>query len=430
MPRLKLEVEKPGMCVEFNDPKNGEVKHVEALLPFYEIKKLKRGNANVRPPKEDRKPFKAMLETIENHPDDFHIKNRGITYICTAIEYDKKEGVLTIDVPDDTEIRKGQKEDLSMRYGIADGGHTFEAITRTVSNEKDYAAMEKWTMPFGRVHFIATRDLKNVEPIVEALNTSTQVQQVTLDEYQNKFASMKLALRDAHFDTDTVAFREGENKPWKVEEIIQRMSCFLPERWVRHQPTNMYKSKNKARKLFTDEESRMEFKEIYPVIADVITLPEYVQSRFSRMVEAKFQKKVPAGCKRLNESYTRENTKYPTMHKFNASIILPVASAFRVLLVKKGDTYDWALDPREVFDHVEEQLFNLYTKKSNKYDIISQISNDPAYWGDAMEIVEEAKREMLSSGPIVRRKNEESTGEADSQDQDNQEVLDVAANEE
>ncbi len=48
-----------------------------------------------------------------------------------------------------------------------------------------------------RVHFLAGQAFESgeLEQLVEALNTSSQVQQFTLDEYQNKFDELKDALQ-------------------------------------------------------------------------------------------------------------------------------------------------------------------------------------------------------------------------------------------
>ena len=90
-----------------------------------------------------------------------------------------------------------------------------------------------------------------IEQVVEALNTSSQVQQFTIDEYQNKFEALKEALTRGGFDTSLIAFRENEEKDWEVREIIQRVGCFLKDRWKSTQPTQMYRSKGKALELFT-----------------------------------------------------------------------------------------------------------------------------------------------------------------------------------
>jgi len=90
------------------------------------------------------------------------------------------------------------------------------------------------------------------------------------------------ALKKSGFDVSLIAFRENEDKEWDIREIIQRMACFLKDRWKSTQPANMYKSKGKALDLFTNETTRDEFRKLYDVVGDIITLPEYVQSQFSQ----------------------------------------------------------------------------------------------------------------------------------------------------
>src|ERR1043165_1396692 len=86
-------------CKRLSDPLNPATFHMETLLPFSEAAKLDRGNANVRPPSESRKPFKDMLETVSETPNMFHLKNRGITYLCERFELDNAARKLIIQVP-------------------------------------------------------------------------------------------------------------------------------------------------------------------------------------------------------------------------------------------------------------------------------------------------------------------------------------------
>ncbi len=57
-----------------NDPAEAGLFHLETWLPFSEAAKLDRGNANVRPASERKKPFRDMVDTVENSPSTFHLK--------------------------------------------------------------------------------------------------------------------------------------------------------------------------------------------------------------------------------------------------------------------------------------------------------------------------------------------------------------------
>ena len=55
-------------CKRLKDPSSSGRFHLETWLPFSEAAKLDKGNANVRPASERKKPFKDMVETVENDP--------------------------------------------------------------------------------------------------------------------------------------------------------------------------------------------------------------------------------------------------------------------------------------------------------------------------------------------------------------------------
>jgi hypothetical protein len=169
-------------------------------------------------------------------------------------------------------------------HEVVRSAHTFEVIQQTITRANELNERAGWTEPFVRVHFLAGQAFESgeLEQLVEALNTSSQVQQFTLDEYQNKFDELKEALQRGGFDPSVVAFRENEDKEWDVREIVQRLACFLKERWKTTQPASMYRSKGKALDLYTNEVSHEEFKKLYDVAADVVTLPEFIQSEFSK----------------------------------------------------------------------------------------------------------------------------------------------------
>src|SRR5262245_20290432 len=267
-------------CKRLKDPSQSDVYHLEAFIPFTEAVKLERGNANVRPPSPSKPAYKAMVETVDKSPDTFHVKNRGITYFCERFQYDNAKKLLTVTLPKVADV---VDDDDEPKYGIADGGHTYAVIQETINRLQELQERDSWTIPYVRIHFIAgTRSFATTdEEIVEALNTSSQVQQFTLEEYAGEFEELKDALSKAGFDTDLIAFRENEDKEWKVLEIIQRMACFLKERWQLTQPASMYKSKGKALDLYISENSRAEFRRLYDVIREVVTFPEFIQAMFS-----------------------------------------------------------------------------------------------------------------------------------------------------
>ena len=386
-------------CKRLKDPLESGLFHLEAWLPFSEAVKLESGNANVRPASERKKPFRDMVDTVGNSPSSFHLKNRGIIYRCDKFEFDNNKRLLRVTIPD---IPANELEDLENgepKFGIADGGHTFQVIQQTVAQINELSEREGWTEPFVRVHFLAGEalDLGELEQVVEALNTSSQVQQYTLDEYQNKFDELKDALHKGGFDINLIAFRENEEKEWDVREIIQRMACFLKDRWKSVQPASMYKSKGKALDLYTNETSREEFRKLYDVVVDVITLPEFVESQFSQGESIKGRKfgKV-TGIKNLKRPFTRPGTSYPTEHQMDLAQSLPIASAFRELLEIKSGRYYWKADYKAVFKIAAEDLYRTLLTKIRTAKSMNSLGSDTEYWTQASNIILRAKDEVLS----------------------------------
>src|ERR1700730_12065617 len=301
-------------CKRLADPVSKNTFHMEVLLPFTEAQKLEPGNANVRPFSEQKRPFKEMVLTVEEAPETFHLKNRGITYLAQDFEFDNKTKELTVSIPDIP--KTAYEDDAAPIFGIADGGHTWEVIGRTVSRLEELRQKEGWSEPFVRVHFMSGEIVQDaVSDIVEALNTSSQVLAYTLDEYQGKFDELKEALKESGFDVSLVAFRENESKEWNIVEIIRRLACFLKERWQEVPPTSMYKSGNKALGLYVNESSCVEFRRLYSVIKEVVTLPESIQHQLSQggVVENKKLGNV-RGVKGLKKLESRPGTSFLTKH--------------------------------------------------------------------------------------------------------------------
>ena len=388
-------------CKRLTDPFGGNLFHLEAFLPFTEAVKLEKGNANLRPPSERKKPFQDMLETVENDPASFHKKNRGIMYLCDKFVFDNSKRRLEVVVPDIPSVVEEPDggEEEQKRFGVADGGHTFEVIRQTITRINELKDLDDWTEPFVRVHFPAGDAVESgeLDQIVEALNTSSQVQQYTLDEYQNKFDELKVALSDAGFDVSLIAFRENEEKEWDVREIVQRMACFLRERWRLTQPTSMYRSKGKALDLYTNDATRPEFRKLYGVIRDVITLPEFIQSHFSQgdLLKGKRFGGLRA-VKTFKREYTRPGTNFPTFHQMDLAASLPIASAFRELLELRGDRYQWRVQPAEVFKRTAEELYKALAFESRSAKSVNRLGQGPELWTQAVNIVLRAKDEILS----------------------------------
>lgn len=387
---VELKVE-PGNISFIADPHDPQKEHVETYLSFFEAVKLKRGNANVRTANDSKKPFKAMVNSAEATPADFHVLNRGVVYVCPEAQYDAAARTLTITTPPLKSRRMAQEP-----FGVLDGGHTLGAVHQIVEETDmvEFTSRHKGVVPYVRVHFIVNRgDRLNVRAAAEALNTSSQVMAFTLHEYQNAFQGIKDVLHHHKFNPHLVAFRENEDREWHVVEIIQRVACFLP-RWKSISPMAMYKSKAKALELYANPTTRKEFAALENVFTDVLTLPEYIVSQFSTGGVLKGRKLGKLSCvRKLKEPYMRPPTTYFTEHKIDIGAILPMAAAFReALYFKRGeDVLSWKIPYQEVFKECADQLYGVLAAKMSNARGTAQVASDPDYWSQCALIVSRAK---------------------------------------
>ena len=399
---IALRVIDADYCKRIKDPFDPNLHHLETLLPFSEVNKLVSGNANVRTPKESSKPFKKMIETVEKNPRAFHVKNRGITFICAAFDITppnsgSRQLNIHLEKEGDADFIDAEISD-ARKVGIADGGHTFAVISDTIERLEKLKALPDWTEPFVRVRFLTSKAAYVVpEEMVEALNTSTQVKEHTMDEYRNEFQPLKDILTSSGFDVSNISFKENDAGTWDVREILQRLGCFLKDKPALG--PQLYRSRQKALKMYIDPKTREDFLALTDVMAEVAFLPEYIESQFSSKENMKTRNRF-GGLRvvdALENDYTYPSLGYKTRHRLDLAATLPLAGAFRELLQvnpKTGKQF-WIVDWKEAFKRTADELYRALTSNLAAVTAVSGLGSDPAYWTTAANVILRVKSEML-----------------------------------
>jgi hypothetical protein len=400
---IALRVVDADYCKRIKDPFDPSLHHLETLLPFSEVNKLVSGNANVRKPKESSKPFRKMIETVEKNPRAFHVQNRGITFICSGFDLSQGNSggprQLNIHLEKDDEVDVLDADVMDARkVGIGDGGHTFAVISNTVERMDALKATEGWTEPYVRVRFMTSKAaFVSPEEMVEALNTSTQVKEHTMDEYRNEFQPLKDILTNSGFDIRTISFRENDAGTWDVRDIVQRLGCFLKDK--PNLGPQLYKSKGKALKMYIDAKTRDEFLALADVMTDVIFLPEYIESQFSSKEHMKTRNRFGGlgVVDQLKDEFTYPSLGYKTRHRLDLAASLPLAGAFRELLQvdPKTGKITWIVDWKEAFKRTADDLYKALVSNLSVSKSISTLGSDPAYWTTAANVILRIKSEML-----------------------------------
>lgn len=283
-----------------------DVRDVPAGLPY---------DPNARVPDINRRVYKQVEQSLLNEDGTqftFHLKHKGITLIASRVEQrGDTEYAVTID--------EGQ--------GIVDGGHTYELITR----ERDEA------LPEGQ--FVKFEILTRVPPewipeIAGGLNTSVQVQAMSLDNLAQRFAWIKDELeKEPYFKK--IAWRENEEGDFDARDIVSLLTCFnleiFPNTADDH-PVVAYEKKSAALKLF---ETRPEtYEKLRPLLKDILILHDTIRrdsKKYWNDSGGKF------GNLAFVETRARGEFEFPfTRKKDNARLmngaLYPMLAAFRWLV--------------------------------------------------------------------------------------------------
>ncbi len=375
----------------YTDPHVPGVHHCEALLPFHQAARLEPGDAWMRAPDPASRSFRRIMRTARQRPAAFHLLNRGLTYACASVSLDRNLASLRISFPHTCSKQVGCG--ACVRYGLVDGGQTLGVI-RTVNLRRGelLSSCPGWVEPHVRVHFFtSTHALPfSTGQIAKTLNLSVPTPMANLADHSGAFDELKEALRARGFDPSVVSFRANEARDWPVEEVIQRLACFLP-RWSTLPPLPVYRSTRDAMKLYLSHATRDEFRPLYPLIDDILTLPEFIQATFSEGGVVPLKKyALLRVVETLDRCKVRLGTQDATRHLLHRSALLPMASAFREALELRDQHYEWRVNPRDLFSACAAEMYSVLFTHLIKGGSVSKLGLDAEYWNQCAQVIRRA----------------------------------------
>lgn len=313
---------------------------------------------NPRNQKESSAPSKAMRETLRDAQDMFVFRNRGLTFMAYDASWDNKSNELTLTFA--AESNNGAN-------GLADGGHSFDVITEFVeetdeSERKDITAEVRLDIITG---FQAKAD--EVGVIVEARNTSTQVQAYTMLNHKGLFDPVKETLKGTSY-ADNIAYYENERKDEndstsdfrtiKVATILSYLMCFDMSVFTENEhPTQAYSSKRKPLKWYENklETGREDLDALLPLLPQILELRDYIESEVPRVwnhLSGRFANQ--KGVRKLKKEAVLDFSGYTVDYDIPAGYVYPILAAFRAILVKEKGVYRFKTDPKKLFDQMNE----------------------------------------------------------------------------
>ncbi|HKW16543.1 MAG TPA: AIPR family protein [Terriglobales bacterium] len=352
------------------DPNQEKVRIVHALIQVSDLPKDIPLDPDPRVPKVKGPVIQKISGSLESNDGRFHLLNRGITISAREVEYDNKQGVLTLRIPD-----KGEQ------HGIIDGGHTYRAITDRMDRSKRIAEAagrdaESGAQDFDLqyVHLEILVGIENhLADIAEARNFSVQLKNWTLAAYRKDFEWFLEAIEPEF--RKYVRTSENDPEPIGILDLIQILSAVNPVLFPPAVgPIEAYKNAGKCLEYFVDKDDRYEYKKFAPIAKDVLRLYDYIRFHWKTAYNAEDElgRRGRLGARSEMHKRKRNRSALATYYFLDPEhgpskgdvpvekgFALPVIASFRALVEDKGKSFRWSTSPFKFFDEHGSKLVKL-----------------------------------------------------------------------
>lgn len=351
-----------------------------------EFKDLPEGislEVNPRKPKMNTSVAKQLISAVKSTDNYFDLNNRGIVITANNFKFYTNDSMVDLDLGDDPK-----------KFGILDGGHTYQAI---IDNRKYLSDDIK---KYVKLEILVGKDL-DVSAIADARNTSAQVSDIALFELDDKFDFVKEAIKNEIYAND-IAYKDNDNKRIPIIELLKLMFAFNIKRYPDDSsaPVSTYSGKAS---VFKDYKNSFDNKEnIYEQLA--LQIPKLVELYEKIQIELpdKYQefkkedgKNGRFGSLRGVESNGTFSTLYTQKmlsYEISIGFILPIFGAFRALLKEKNGILEWSFDPIEIWEKAGLRLVqNTFDTDTNP----QQVGKSKTLWQSNYRIVDSIQKDLL-----------------------------------
>lgn len=339
---------------------------------------------NPRDPKINSGVALKIKSTLEENPESFLLKNRGITLMVEKVDFDNQTNEVKIEMVDEH------------KNGLLDGGHTFKVIRNYLEGLSKEEISE--INAFVKIEILeGIKDIEEAVGIVESRNTSTQVKEQSIEELKKNYEEIKNVLKDQSY-AENIAYKEyelledGSKKNIDIKDILSYLVCFDVESFngEKH-PIKAYSTKASIVQHFRDNQERMiKYIPLLPVILELrdfiyLELPEaYNQSggKFGGLT----------GVLELNNKVRMHKETLPftgkeSHYRIPSSFIYPVLASFRNLVKVDGNKCTWKTNPIKFFRDLGQDLAVRLGDQAKELRNPNKLGKDMATWGRCYDLV-------------------------------------------
>ncbi len=332
-------------------------------LPICQVPKDLPLDPNARLADEKRRTVKSMLATLAQKPEEFIFYNNGILIVADSIQVKGHGSGGGFDVELLLDSPGEEHEENFIGNGIVNGGHTYTAIMKARENydrlqskgskpkinsqtgKADYSELENASL---QIFVLVNINQEEISNISRYRNTSESVEEFSLKNLAGEWDII-----EEHLPPECkpyVAFREGEDKPSDVTDLVRRLACInnklYPWRGSDGLPKNPSATCSAYGTLIKNWK-KDDFREIVPLLKDVLYLEECLRSEYDRQ----------KGLSKLN-GVEKKPYLFITGKQFNHTLpitfVFPILSAFRVF-IKDGN---WEKPVEQLWNEMGSTLLN------------------------------------------------------------------------
>lgn len=300
--------------------------NVERHILFLPVQAVPKGlplDPNARSPKISRRVYRDIEKSLlnfEGEANTFHLKHKGIVVVAADVQKVQRDGddhyIVAID--------DGQ--------GILDGGHTYTLITM---DREEPLPENQWV----KFEILTNLPAAWTAEVSGGLNTSVQVQPMSLDNLAGRFEWMKEELKNEPCFGD-IAWKEGDDGVVDARDLVALLTCFnifdFPNDGD-EQPVLAYEKKSSALQLF--EAHPDAYLKLRPIFKDILQLHDIIRKDFRTIWNTETRGKAAhfafVDDKKRGEflfPFTRERARYQLMN----GALYPMLAAFRWMVEEDG----------------------------------------------------------------------------------------------
>lgn len=370
------------------DPNFKDQFGLERHLFVVPVKSLPQGiplDPNARRPKTSKRVYQKVKASLFNQDCEagtFHLKNKGITIVAQSVHSVAKDAY---------EITM-----LNGVHGILDGGHTYTLITEAQSNpdlpDNQYVTVEvRIGVPEAWIPEIAG-----------GLNTSVQVQDMSLDNLAHAFQWIKDDIKSASYSSK-IAWSENDVGEYDARDLVSLLAMFNidihPNDGDDH-PVYGYEKKSVALKSF--EEKSASYKRMRPILRDILNLHDIIRRDYYFIWNEKIENG-KAGNLAFSEKKSKGLWDFPftgkkSEYRMVNGALYPILAAFRWFVVR--DKFTGEISWRDGFQGVlDAWQDDAVTLLKSTHEMSNQLGRNPQsigksrpHWANVHNIV--AKRDL------------------------------------